>query len=124
MLATALVGCCKSCHVNLAWNEISSQSLKSCCKKTNIISSLRANNEGKVVNETVEIMDKIVNMHRNTSILGKYEDSDICWVIEMCFNDDNNNSGFCIITLIEEIEDAMNNALVIAESEVAFEETD
>ena len=72
------------------------------------------------MNETDEIMDKIVNMLRNTSILGKYEDSDICWVIETCFNDDNDNSEFYKITLIEEIEDAMNNALVIAESEVAL----
>lgn len=108
--------------VNLAWNEISSQSLKNCFKKANIISSFRASNESNVVNETDKTVDKIVNMLRNTSILSKYEDSDICRDIEMCFNDDNDNSKFGKNTLIVEIEDAMNNALVIGESDVACEE--
>ena len=76
------------------------------------------------MNETDETVDEIMNMLRNTSILGEYEDFDICRDIEMCFNDDNDNFEFCKNTLIEEIEDAMNNALVIGESEVAYEETD
>ena len=42
----------------------------------------------------------------------------------MCFNDDNDNTEFGKNTLIEEIEDAMNNALVIGKSEVASKETD
>eukprot|EP00249_Psilotum_nudum_P001963 c14749_g2_i1 orf=351-614(+) len=63
-------------------------------------------------------------MLRNTTIFGESDDSDICCEIEKCFNDDNDNSEFCKNTLIEEIEDAMNTALVIAEPEAASEETD
>lgn len=58
------------------------------------------------------------------SILGEYEGPDICHDIEMCFNDDNDNTEFGKNTLIEEIEDAMNNALVIGKSEVASKQTD
>lgn len=112
--------------VNLAWNKISSQSLKNCFKKRDIISSFQVSNEGNVVDETEtdEILDEIVNMLRNTLILGESEDFDICRDIEICFNDDNDNSKFGKNTLIEEIEDALSNALVIGESKVAFEDID
>jgi hypothetical protein len=76
------------------------------------------------VKETDETVDEIVNVLRNMSILGEYEGPNIRRDIEMCFNDDNDNSEFGKNTLIEEIEDAMNNALVIGDPEVAYEETD
>ncbi|CAK9271046.1 unnamed protein product [Sphagnum jensenii] len=96
--------------VNIAWNEISSQCLKNCFKKADILSSFRGMSE---VNSDSDDLDEIVELFQNCSILRNSDDLNIRDEVQQCIDDDNDQSDFCKNVLIEEIEEAMGQALVL-----------
>jgi len=110
--------------VKIAWNEISSQSLKNCFKKADIISSFRDLSVVEVIQKFDETIDEIVNLLQNTLLLHPSDDSEICREVETCFDDDNNDSEFFKSSLLEEIEDAMKTALVVGVSDDVLDDSE
>ncbi|KAL2621899.1 hypothetical protein R1flu_002104 [Riccia fluitans] len=96
--------------INIAWNELSAQSLQNCFKKADIISSFCNIHE---INSDSNDLDELVDLLQNCSILNNTNDLDICKEVQKCLDDDNDQSNFCKSALIKEIEKAMENALVI-----------
>ncbi|KAL2632800.1 hypothetical protein R1flu_004279 [Riccia fluitans] len=96
--------------INIAWSEMSAQSLQNCFKKADIISSFYDIHE---INFDSNDLYELVDLLQNCSILNETNDLDIQEEVQKCLYDDNDQSNFCKSALIEEIEETMKNALVI-----------
>lgn len=96
--------------VNIAWNEMSPQSLQNCFKKADIIARFRDIPE---IESASHDLDNLVDLLQNCSILSNINDLNIREEMQKCLDDDCDQSDFCKTALVEEIEETMEKALVV-----------